>query len=272
MLQDYRHLSFDQLELLERQTLRMLVQAVQEYSREARMIFQDTPAPSEAEVIVLAEDLVQYALEVAETYPINRRFAGYIDYKRVRWMPTAAGLLPQALLVDAKASKENNRITLQQSQLAMDAEFRTKTGSIGRLTAGVGPHLPIPTHAGGSLPAVATSAFILFHYTGITGATTPPYRTLRAVHLILLPHQRLKPIYNPDPAASFFGEGKHSTKRGEDPRIRVYLTRLRRKCPWRAQALTYDTPDPVTYSRPVWRDTNRQTGVETETPFEYFGR
>ena len=116
MQQDYRTLSVEQHELLEKQTLRMIVQALQEYSREAKEIFDSTKAPSDNEVIVLAEDLVQYALEVAECYPINKRYAGFIDYKRVRWMPTPFGLFPQVLLVDAKASTENNRETLQQSQ------------------------------------------------------------------------------------------------------------------------------------------------------------
>jgi hypothetical protein len=114
MLQDYRQLTVDQLEALEKQTLRTVVQALQEYSREAKDIFDNTPASTENEVIVLAEDLVQYALEVAESYPINKRFAGFIDYKRVRWISTPFGLLPQVLLADAKASTENNRTTLQQ--------------------------------------------------------------------------------------------------------------------------------------------------------------
>lgn len=73
--QDHEH------EAEEKQSLRMIVQALQEYSREAKQIFDHTKAPSKNEVIVLAEDLVQYALEVAETYPINRRYAGVIDYK-----------------------------------------------------------------------------------------------------------------------------------------------------------------------------------------------
>jgi hypothetical protein len=41
MNQDYRNLTDDQLELVEKQTLRTLVQALQEYSREARQIFEN---------------------------------------------------------------------------------------------------------------------------------------------------------------------------------------------------------------------------------------
>jgi hypothetical protein len=145
MNQDYEAISLDEHELIEKETLRTITQAVQEYSREAREIFETTEASSAAEVIVLAEDLVQYALEVAESFPINLRFAGFIDYKRVRWLSTPFGLFPQSLLVDAKASTERNRETLQQSQLPMDAEFvNNTTGATERLAAGFPPHLLIP--------------------------------------------------------------------------------------------------------------------------------
>jgi hypothetical protein len=274
MLQDYRLLTDDQLEALEKQTLRTIVQAVQEYSREAKHIFESTPAASKAEVIVLAEDLVQYALEVAECYPINKRFAGFIDYKRVRWMPTPYGLFPQVLLVNAKASTENNRVTLQESQLPMDAEFRSQQ-QVVRLPAGVRPHMEIRAHSGNDLLAVTTSAFIYFHYTSRAGPALP-YRTLHAIYLLLLPHARLKPRYNPDPDTTFFGKGKHSPARQEVPRIRVYFSRLRAMCAWRLQELRYpQLPDLAsTYADPVWRDVQMaaQGLVEVHLPFEFIGR
>lgn len=271
MNQDYRRLTDDQLDGLEKQTLRVIVQALQEYSREARQLFQSTPATRESEVIVLAEDLVQYALEVAECYPINRRFAGFIDYKRVRWMPSPHGLFPQVLLVDAKAAKENNRTTLQQSQLSMDAEFRTAPGAGARMVAGVPPDWPIPSPTGPGLRAVTTSAFVHFHYTNLRSAA-PPYRELHAIYALLLPHQRLKPRYNPDPEHTFFGQGKHSPSRGEEPRIRVYFSRLRRMCPWRLQVLRY--PEDGDYTVPEWRDTPPPGSEldEVVIPFHFLGR
>jgi Type II restriction enzyme SfiI len=240
-------------------------------TREARDIFQTAPATSDSEVIVLAEDLVQYALEVAECYPINKRFAGFIDYKRVRWMSAPFGLFPQVLLVDAKASTENNRDTLQQSQLAMDAEFLSNKGAIVTLPAGVPPHLPIRAQSGTDLLAVTTSAFLHFHYTSLNSAA-PPFRTLHAIYVLLLPHQRLKGRYNPNPATTFFGQGKHSPARGEVPRIRVYFNRLRGMCPWRLQELRY--ADPAGYTTPLWRDTQPEPDgpVEVHLPFEFIGR
>ena len=189
MDQDYRLLTHEQHEAIEKLTLRMIVQALQQYSREAKEIFDSTKAPGKNEIVVLAEDLVQYALEVAECYPINQRYAGFIDYKRVRWLPTPYGLFPQVLLVDAKASTENNRAALQQSQLPMDAEFRTKEGAARKLRAGIEPHLELAGAGAEPLCAVTTSIFVHFYYKrGNKGTAT--YRDLRSIFALAIPHAR----------------------------------------------------------------------------------
>jgi len=271
MLQDYRQLTVDQLEALEKQTLRTVVQALQEYSREAKDIFDNTPAPTENEVIVLAEDLLQYALEVAEAYPINKRFAGFIDYKRVRWISTPFGLLPQVLLVDAKASTENNRTTLQQSQLSMTADFQSR-GQDYQLLPGVAPHLSITSHLGNELPAITTSIFIHYYYNKLAN-NQPPFRLLKSIYVIGLPHQNLKFRYNPNAAMTFFGQGKHSPARQEVPRIRVYFSRLRDMCPWRLQELNYF--DGELYTKPLWRDVTQMDDGRIQVVmhlFEFIGR
>ena len=243
----------------------MIVQALQEYSREAKQIFDNTKAPSKTEVIVLAEDLVQYALEVAETYPINRRYAGFIDYKRIRWLPTPFGLLPQALLVDAKASTENNRETLQQSQLPMKADFISNDVHV-IMEPGVEPHLELPETMNGQLHAVTTSLFVHFYYQDLS-TEHPPYRELKSIYALAIPHARFKDRYNPDAATTFFGQGKHSSKREEDPRIRVYFTRLMKMCPWRIQQLEFKNGP---YTDPVWRDGAGPKG--TLSSFAFLGR
>jgi hypothetical protein len=271
MLQDYRLLSDDQLELVEKQTLRTIVQALQQYSAEAKRLFDTTPAPTNSEVIVLAEDLTQYALEVAEVYPINQRFAGFIDYKRIRWQPTIYGVIPQALLVDAKASTENNRDTLQQSQLSMDADFPDRGGAGVRLRAMVPPHVDLLTMDGSILPAVSTSIFVHFYYSlpNAAAVTSGQFRDLKSIFVLCLPHARLKPKYNPDHLTTFFGQGKHSPARGEVPRVRVYFARLRRACPWRLQELHFQPGQQ--YAAPAWRDTDAN-GTETLSGFEYLSR
>jgi hypothetical protein len=268
MNQDYRLLSDEQIEQLEKATVRTAVQAVQEYSKEAKHIFDNTYAPSDNEVIVLAEDITQYALEVAECYPINKRYAGFIDYKRVRWMPTPFGLIPQALLVDAKASTESNRDTLQRSQLPMDAEF-ISNGKVHHMQAGVSPHLDIDAHGAQTLRAVATSEFVHFFYEKLN-RKKPPFRKLKSIFLLALPHANLKHIYNPDPKTTFFGQGKHSPSLKEEPRIRVYFNRLREMQPWRLQELSYE--DGSSYTVPRWRDRDTTSGEETILDFKFIGR
>jgi hypothetical protein len=272
LVNDYRDLSLDGLELLEKQTLRTIVQALQQASAEAKDIFETTRARSDTEVIVLGEDLARSALQVAECFPIRYRFRGFIDYKQTRWVSTPFGLIPQVLLVDAKASTENNRETLQQSQLPMRAEFPGKNGAIETLEPGIPPHVEIPSEQGGAVFAVTSSYFIHFYYEKLKGKSfndDPPFRRLKAIYVLAVPHACLKERYNPNSATTFFGQGKHSPARGEEPRIRIYFSRFKAMCPWRLQNLVYDQDAGIVGpSRAIWRDQDN-TGAEVLTPFEW---
>jgi hypothetical protein len=273
MLQDYRLLSDAQHESIEKQTLFAIVHALQQYSREAKSIFDTTEADSETEVIVLAEDVVQYAIEVAEVYPIDRRFAGFTDYKRVRWLPTPFGLFPQALLVDAKASKEGYRANLQRSQMPMDAEL-TIQGTPPRLhvvPAGLPAHLNIPTR-GGELPAATTSIFVHMHYETPNPPNPGTFRDLKSIIAFCLPHGRFKPIYNPNGAVpGFWRKGKESPGLGEALRIRVSFTALSDAKAWRMQRLSYES-GAGGYTHAIWNDTDPVTGVPVQMPFDFIGR
>ena len=153
----------------------------------------------------------------------------------------------------------------------MDAEYETRNRVIHPMRAGVAPHLVIPATTG-TLVAVTTSLLVHFYYSD-TGSQSPPYRKLQAIYVLALPHQRLKPRYNPNPQTTFFGAGKHSPARGEEPRIRVYFDKLRRMCPWRLQELRY--ADGSQYTTPLWRDSSVGPNgaiAETNTPFDFIGR
>ncbi|WP_295385351.1 SfiI family type II restriction endonuclease [uncultured Thiodictyon sp.] len=272
MVNDYHGLSLDQLELLEKQTLRTIVQALQQASAEAKDVFENTRARSDTEVIVLAEDLARSSLQAAECFPIRYRFRGFIDYKQTRWASTPFGLIPQVLLVDAKASTENNRETLQQSQLPMHAEFRGKNGSVESLDPGVPLDVDIPSEQGNAIIAVTSSFFVHFWYEKLkekSFADEPPYRRLKAIYILAVPHGTLKDRYNPDPDTTFFGQGKHSPKREEEPRIRIYFSRFKSMCPWRLQELSFNQDAGIAGpSKGVWRDLDEH-GNETMTPFEW---
>lgn len=272
MVNDYRGLSLDQLELLEKQTLRTIVQALQQASAEAKDVFETTRARSDTEVIVLGEDLARSALQAAECFPIRYRFRGFIDYKQTRWVSTPFGLIPQVLLVDAKASTENNRETLQQSQLAMRAEFLGRNGAIQTLEPGVPPHVEIPSEQGSTVFAVTSSYFVHFHYEKLRDKSfedDPPFRRLKAIYVLAVPHSLLKGRYNPNAYHTFFGQGKHSPARGEEPRIRIYFSRFKAMCPWRLQELVYDqSAGVVGPTIPMWRDEDA-VGKEVMTSFKW---
>ena len=269
MKQDFSDLTNEQIEEIEKQTLRTIVQALQDYSREAKEIFENTFADTGDEITNLGEDVVQYALEVAELFPINKRLAGSIDYKRVRWMPSPYGLIPQALLVDAKAAKECNRTTLQQSQLPFDADFLVHNQSFS-MAAGI-PHLSIKMASGREITALSTSIFVHMYYEDIDTQITP-FRRLKSIIVLAVPHFRLKAKYNPDAETSYFGKGKESTARQEARRIRIYFDRFRRVCPWRYQELKYQTNfGGSCFSEPIWIDSDPTDGSPREYPFEFVG-
>ena len=272
VLQDYRDMTDAQHEALEKQTLFTIVHALQEYSKEAKRIFDTAPADSEAEVIVVAEDVVQYAIEVAEVYAIDERFAGFTDYKRVRWMPTPFGLFPQALLVDAKASKEDYRANLQRSQLPMDVDMivKSKPPRPHTVLAGLPPHLEIRVR-GGRLPAATTSVFAHLHYADVAHPEEGGVvRDLRNIIAFCIPHQRFKHIYNPSPDVGFWRKGKEAPGLGEKVRIRVSFEALAAQCRWRFQRLSY-ADGSGSYTAPIWRDTD-SSGNPVDERFDFIGR
>jgi len=269
MKQEFSDLTDDQIEDIEKQTLRTIVQALQDYSREAKEIFENTFADTGDEITNLGEDVVQYALEVAELFPINKRLAGSIDYKRVRWMPSPYGLIPQALLVDAKAAKECNRTTLQQSQLPFDADFKVHNRP-DSMTAGI-PHLSIRMASGREITALSTSIFVHMYYED-NDTQTAPFRRLKSIIVLAVPHYRLKAKYNPDSETSYFGKGKESTARQEARRIRIYFDRFRKACPWRYQELKYQINEEAScFTEPIWIDSDPTDGSPRDYPFEFVG-
>jgi len=215
---------------------------------------------------------VQYAIEVAEVYAIDARFAGFTDYKRVRWMPTPFGLFPQALLVDAKASKEDYRANLQQSQLPMDVDMivQSRPPRPHTVMAGLPAHLDIAVR-GGHLPATTTSVFVHLHYEDVAQPTeTGPVRNLKNITAFCIPHRRFKHIYNPHSGVGFWRKGKEAPGLGEKVRIRVSFEALAKQCRWHFQRLSY-VAGHRGYTAPVWRDMDC-TGNPVDEKFIFIGR
>ncbi|MBI2781289.1 MAG: SfiI family type II restriction endonuclease [Chloroflexi bacterium] len=121
---DATAMGLDEIELLEKTTLRTVVQAVLDFAAEACREFQSSPDDQQD----IAEDLTREAVDTLGGYVIRKRLYGNIDYKRARWSALPNGLVPQALLVDSKAEKAGSSVTLQTSQISMPIRFNKKRG------------------------------------------------------------------------------------------------------------------------------------------------
>jgi hypothetical protein len=263
------------VELLEKQTLRQITQAMQELSLYCKRLFDTTAVPYDvskpAHISRMSEHLVRRAVGRAEIAPIDDYYEGEFDVRRVRWLPTVFGTIAQDLRVDAKASTETSRVRLSAQQFPMAAEVeREGVGGIIRLRRTTQPHtliLPraIPRADGtsartGPIAAITTAVFIHLYY------KTP--QQLRSIFLVAAPHQSLRGRYNPSWQRNFlWSAGPGPT----DPRaVRLNLARLRENpySRWRVQRLSYAHPRSFTYTDPVWSDRD-ESGNEVAQPFQF---
>ncbi|MCY4223712.1 MAG: SfiI family type II restriction endonuclease [Bacteroidetes bacterium] len=107
-------MTLDELEILERTTFEMVVQAITDYVQESVVIFreeQDMPGD-------IAQDVMREALEEMGLPGIRERLYGKVDYKKAIYvfLPHPQ---PVALMLDAKAEKGNSSATIQMSQTSM---------------------------------------------------------------------------------------------------------------------------------------------------------
>jgi Type II restriction enzyme SfiI len=126
---DASDLDLDQIEEVEKISLRLAFQALIWFAPQAWDIFDRSPDDPQD----IAEDVTREAIGVFKGFSINERLFGTIDYKQARWLPMPFGLVPQALMVDSKAKKanEDNRLDLQMSQVSMVVELGNKDESHG---------------------------------------------------------------------------------------------------------------------------------------------
>jgi hypothetical protein len=267
------------IEELERETLRQIVQAVQELSLYSKRLFDTTPIPAsgrdrDAHISQMGEHLVRRAIDRAEVARIDDFYEGEFDSRRVRWMPTNYGTIAQDLRVDAKASTETSRIRLSAYQFPMEAEVLKQGGTapadVVRLRRIIEPHtilrprrIPAALGAGARtrpIAAITTAVFIHLHY------KTP--QQLRSIFVVAAPHQSLRRRYNPSWRINhLWGVGPGPT----DPRaVRLNLSRLRGNpfSPWRVQRLVYADPTAITFTEPVWVDRDA-IGAVVAAPFDF---
>lgn len=102
----------DEIEAIERASLRSLWLAARDFSLDAWEYFrqsQDDPKD-------IAEDITREMLDRLGGFQIQQRIFGNVDYRKARYVIHPDLAVRQALFVDSKAEKSRNSATLQMSQ------------------------------------------------------------------------------------------------------------------------------------------------------------
>jgi len=215
----------DLLERIEKATLRMVTQAIFEFSPQAADIFANEPDL----VQDIGEDATREALDRLGTSTIPVRLYGKMDYKRARYLFHPEYSLRQALFVDSKAEDIAGAATatIQMPQTSMTVRQRRS----GTVTAEVGG-LPTVLLASGQT-LLTTAIFVKYSYRVVPGVG----KELIKIAVLGLPNGMLQDRYNPDADHGIWLAGRNAPTLGELFRVRISLTRLKALAGWRVQRI-----------------------------------
>lgn len=225
MIEDISQLSLDEIENIEKLTLRWLVQATLDFGIEAYDIFRDSPDS----VKDVAEDITREIVDRLAGYNLSKRILGTVDYKKARYIILPNQIVRQALFVDSKAEKSAATATLQISQTSLEVRQRRNGHEIRER----GTLPSIYTHNGEQF--LSSSLFLHYHYEDIRGV-----HHLKGIIACCVPNGRLQDQYNPDADNGFWSVGRNAPSRGEDFRVRVNFAKLKDKANWRVQKIEVD--------------------------------
>jgi len=217
--------NLDLLEDIEKATLRLVVQAVYDFSSEANEIFlqeQDLVAD-------IGEDITREALDRLGTSIIPVRLFGKVDYKRARFVFHADYSIRQALFIDSKAERIEGAgtATIQTAQTSLSIRQR-RGGQV--LDEAGGLPMVLETHGNAFL---TTTIFVKYNYRALPGARNE----LVSISLVCLPNGILQNRYNPTADDTFWLVGRNAPSRGERFRVRIGLNALKGKSNWRVQRI-----------------------------------
>lgn len=215
----------DEIEAIEKLTMRWMYQAVVDFGFTAWEIFRH----SNDEVQDIAEDITRELLDILSGYRINQRIFGNVDYRKARYVLLPNQTVRQALFVDSKAEKSRSSGTMQMSQLSL----RVRQSRSGQ-TVDVAGMLP-PVSVYGGWQFLTTTMLLHYHY------KDDPVKNhfLDTVTLAAVPNGKLQEIYNSDANDTFWIAGRDAPTLGEDFRVRLSFSRLKDKAAWRVQHVTY---------------------------------
>lgn len=226
MLLDPEHLRNDlvRLEEIEKVSLRLVVQAIYDYTDAALEIFRE-----ESDLVAdIGEDITREALDRMGMARIDQRLFGKIDYKRARYLFHPDYAIRQALFVDSKAEKVSGQrtATLQTSQFSMMVHQIRAEEEI-EVTATLPKILTLRNTS-----YIKTTIFVKYNYEEVEDRNQ-----LNSITIAALPNGLLQERYNPTPHDTIWLVGRNAPTRGEAFRVRLSFSRLKAKAPWRVQKI-----------------------------------
>lgn len=223
---DPNTLSLDEIERIEKLTLRWVFQAVCDFGMESYDIFLKSPDS----VKDIAEDITRELLDRLAGFNVQQRVYGTVDYKKARYVILPDETIRQALFVDSKAEKENQSATIQMSQTSL--WIKQKRSGVEVNEKGLLPEIS----EYGEKNYLTTTCLIHFLYND----DDQNAHHLREVTIAAIPNGKLQNKYNPDADDGIWSAGRNAPTRGEDFRVRLSFDKLKGKESWRVQTLTYD--------------------------------
>jgi len=223
-------LSLDEIERIEKLTLRWIFQAVYDFGMEAHEIFLKSPDS----VKDIAEDITREMLDRLSGFNVQQRVYGTVDYKKARYVILPEETVRQALFIDSKAEKENRSATIQMSQTSLSIKQKRSGAEFNE--KGLLPEIS----AYGGKNYLTTTCLIHFRYDDNQGI-----HHLREVTIAAIPNGKLQDRYNQSADDGIWLAGRNAPTLGEDFRVRVSFGRLKDKASWRVQTLSYQQNEQV---------------------------
>lgn len=203
----------DEIEEVEKLSLRWMYQAVLDFGFTAWDIFRQSPDDGKD----VAEDITRELLDALSGYRIHQRILGSVDYRKARYVLMPHQTIRQALFVDSKAEKTRNTGTMQMSQLSL--HVRQKRAGIVRDEPGMLPNISIY----GATQFLTTT--MLLHYSYQDDPIGNHF--LETITRAAVPNGLLQNKYNPDEEDTIWLAGRNAPTLGEDFRVRLSFDRLK---------------------------------------------
>ena len=222
---DPNTLSLDEIEEIEKLTLRWVFQAVYDFGMEAHEIFLNSPDS----VKDIAEDITRELLDRLSGFNVQQRVYGTVDYKKARYVILPDQTVRQALFIDSKAEKENRSATIQMSQTSMWVRQMRSGFQVNEKG-----FLQEISEYGGKNYLTTTCLVHFLYYDDSHGI-----HHLSEVTVVAIPNGKLQRRYNPTVNDGIWLAGRNAPTLGEDFRVRVGFNRLKAKASWRVQKLIF---------------------------------